>query len=280
MGIRIHSAVAYGVQFTKCESRLYEKTMKGKSRDLLLRKWVELALSKETKEFSRYSCHQAFNFIKFTKAHKPVKPYQPFWTGWSEEKFSKNSILDLASDNLKRHERVSESESLERFELWEPDNDRECKPSNILGFVVEDNYAREVDYALVDHFNLTDMKDDIIVIKGHYPWEAGTSKVDKRKNVWHTHNGQHMISNLPLPLLQKVLIHHGTKKEFIKLKKDIWDKHHGDLKPYQIYSGDGWWGADFHFYPVDILFQTVAKLVPGIKYDIMRLQKFLCFYWS
>jgi hypothetical protein len=279
MGIRIHSAIAYGVQFTKAESLLYEKALKGKPSGILFMKWVERELFEENAKTSirRYNSHHAYKFIKFTRNHKPMKPYQPIWADWSEEKLSKICIISEAIKNLVKHERLAEGRGLDELELWEPYNDGD-KPSRILAIVAENNYAREVDYGLVDHFKISGLKNKIIPIKGRYPWEAGTEK--DKDGTWFTFNGQHMIPNLPQPILRKILFHPGPKKDFIRLKKNLWDKYHGHLRPYLIYSGDGWWGTDFHFYPADLLFQTVADLVPGIKYDVMRLQKLLCFYWS
>jgi hypothetical protein len=276
MGIRINTAVAYGVQFTKEESQLYKKTIKGKHRNFLLMEWVEKALSIKS---DRYSCCNAHDFRKFTRNHEPIKPYRPFWDGWSKKKIAKTDIIYEAAQNLIRHHRLSEGLALDKFKLWEPDGNGECKPPYILSIINENerNYAREVDYALVDYFKIAGTNNKIIVIKGRYPWEAGTTKT--KGGTWITLNGQHMIQNLAKPLLHKILSHPGPKEDFIKLKKNIWDLHHGTFRPYPIYSGDGWWGTDFHFSPVDLLYQVTAKLV-GIKYDVMRLQKFLCFYWS
>jgi hypothetical protein len=63
-------------------------------------------------------------------------------------------------------------------------------------------------------------------------------------------------------------------------KKAIWDKYHEHLKPYKCYPCDGWFGSDFYFYSMDMLFKLISEHVPAIKYDVMRLEKFLCFYWG
>ena len=289
MGIRINSAIAYGVQFTAKEARLYEKALKDKPRHFLLMRWVEAALALSNKRGKLYyhDCHRAYDFIKFNKkTQKPVKPYRPFWVGMSK-KTLKTDLMTLAVENLEAAGRGSEASSLERLRLWEPDTDGECKPPRILAFVEERNYARDVDYGWVDFLGIKGVEDRIIHLKGKRPWECGTEKYRERE--WHTFNGQNLLPERNLPkdkegraeILRKIMWQHGgTKDEFIRRKKEIWDKYHGDMKPYPIYYGDGWYGTDIYFYPAEVLFQLVVDLVPGIRFDVMRLEKFLCLYWS
>jgi hypothetical protein len=289
MGIRINSAIAYGVQFTAKEARLYEKAMKDKPRHFLLMRWVEaaLALSNKHGEFHYHDCSQAYDFIKFNKkTQKPLKPYRPFWVGMSK-KTLKTDLMTLATENLEAAGRSSEVSLLRGLKLWEPDTDGECKPPRILAFVEERNYDQDVDYGWVDFLGIEGVENRIIHLKGRRPWECGTERYKKKE--WHTCNGQNLIPqrNLPKDPEERATILRaiigpvgGTKAEFIRRKKEIWDKYHGDMKPYPIYYGDGWYGTDYHFYPAEVLFKTVADLVPGIKFDVMRLEKLLCLYWS
>jgi len=274
MGIRINSAVVYGVRFTNKEIGLYEKFIHGKPENFLLMMWVEKALQSDV---GRYKCHSAYNFVKFNEKHCPVKPLRPFWEGMSAGVLKGADILRLAEENLEKHERVSEAKSMDKFDLWEPTNDVDFKPGGVLALVKERNYAREVDYSLVDFFNMN-MENKVIPIVGRYPWECGTTLVTKGE--YYTHNGENMLPDLPKEVLHEVLYHTGSKESFIKKKKKIWDQYHGDVKPYPVFTGDGWHGSGFYFYQVDVLFQVVAELVPGIKYDVMRLEKLLCLYWS
>jgi hypothetical protein len=49
MGIRIHSAVVYGVKFTSKETKAFETFMKGKSPNWFLMRYVEQALQATAK---------------------------------------------------------------------------------------------------------------------------------------------------------------------------------------------------------------------------------------
>jgi uncharacterized protein (DUF1697 family) len=287
MGIRINSAIVYGVKFTREETSLYDKTMEGKERNYLLKRWVEFALDIESKGEGRYqSCYQAYNFAKFDKKGKILKPYRPFWVGMSEKALKKD-LMTLAGENLKTHGRVSEAEGVDRFRLWEPDRDTEDKPQGILGIVDEINYDRSVDYGLVDVFKISGVSNKVLVLKGKRPWECGTTCLKDRPGEWHTHNGENMLPIRWLPknkakeIVQQVLYHKGTREEFIEKKRELWLRyHHKEMKPYKSYACDPWGWTDSSFYPVDLLYQLVAKIVPGIKYDVMRLEKMLCLYWS
>jgi len=294
MGIRLNSAVIYGVQFTQKETRAYEKFMKDKPRYWLLMRYIEQQLAqdwvrKKSGKHRQYDCFFTHYFSKISKKTKTaVHPYKPFWAGMSKEDLADvgEHIFDRASDHMKAMGREDCCKSLERnFFMW-PALHNEGDPTCLLGYIQERNYAREVDYALIDILELPGGAPEIRVIKGGYPWELGTS-YDKKSKDWMTLNGQNMIplNNLPKEEKEKVyeeicIQHGGTRKQYIAKKKAIWDKYHGQRKSYKVYYGEGWWGSDFYFYSMDMLFKLVSEHVPAVRYDVMRLEKFLCFYWS
>ena len=293
MGIRLNSAVVYGVQFTQKETRAYEAFMKDKPRYWILMKFIEQQMAQDwkTKQSGKprqYDCFFIYYFAKLSKKTKTaVHPYKPFWAGMSKKNLDRvgRNIFDEAGNYMKAMGREDSCKSLERdFFMW-PALHNEGDPECMFGYVQERNYARDVDYALMDIMDFRE-KSRIDVIKGTYPWECGTS-YDKKQKLWYTLNGQHMVplNDLPKELKKELYAQidtqiGGSKREYIAKKKAIWDKYHGRRKPYKCYPCEGWFGSDFYFYSIDMIFKMISEHIPAVKYDVMRLEKFLCFYWS
>lgn len=296
MGIEINSAVVAGVQFTRKESRAYEKFMENKPRNWLLMRWIEemIRMSWNTDKkggINLHSCYIGFDFMKrHKKTKKALKPYRPFWQGFSTKKLedleNRVDLKDYAAEYIKTNGNIEE---LTPLNIWFPDSDSEALPPRMLASVIEENYAREVDYGLIPILELEGMENAVIQMVGKRPWEAGTEKYKMEKGTperWYTHNGQHFLPEKYLPkdkrdeILQSVLHHVGSKKQFLEKKRKLWDLYHGDMKPYKTYPGDGWGGGGYYEYPIDLLYELISKLIPGIRYDVMRVQKYLCFYWS
>jgi hypothetical protein len=86
MGIRIHSSVVYGVEFTARETKAFEKFMKGKPNCWFLMRYVEQILEHEWKQRQKpYSERGRYdealishNFIKRNKKGIALKPFRPF----------------------------------------------------------------------------------------------------------------------------------------------------------------------------------------------------------
>lgn len=290
MGLRLNSAVIYGVQFNKVETAAFETFMENKPRYWLLMRYIEKAIKEEGKNNLYQDFIIANNFYKINpKTKKACIPYKPFWSGLPAKYLEQveNDFFNKTIDYLKQMGRSSYD--IEKLEFVWPESSCEYGPSNLFGYIYESRHASEIDYALIDFMKIKGTENKIIVVPGTRPWECGTF-YDKKSKTWHTFNGQNMLPNNYYPLgkeinkrpdLEKVLFQNGgTKKEFIERKKKIWDKYHRDHKPYKNYPCEGWAGADFYFYPVDMVFKTMSEYIPEIKYDVMRLEKFLCFYWS
>jgi hypothetical protein len=298
MGIRIHTAIIYGVQLTTKETRAYEAFIKDKSRYWFLMRLVEAHMKVDWKNHKSkqyrmksnyYDIHFTHYFVKRAADNVALKPYRPFWAGMSKEELQRveEDLYTATSKYLKSFGQESEGRSFDMgpgLIQW-PVSKPEFEPKNLLGYIGETNYAREVDYALIDMLDIG-MQDKNVVIKGSRPWECGTD-YHKATKTWGTFNGQNMLPEhfLPEAEREKLLTlifrqHGGTQKQFIATKKAIWDKYHKFLRPYKVYSGDGWGGTSFYFYPIDALYELISKHIPAIKYDVMRLEKFLCFYWG
>jgi hypothetical protein len=272
--------------------------MKGKPRYWFLMRLIEEHLKLDWKNKAKqyrikdhyYDIHFIHNFVKRSKKTKvALHPYRPFWDGMSKKQLKRveEDLYSAVYDYLKSMGCESEARSYQMgpgLIQW-PTSHPEYEPKNLLGYFAESNYAREVDYALVDMLDIG-MDNQNIVIKGGRPWELGTD-YDKKRRSWHTCNGQNMVPERFIPkelreeILEKVLTQYGgTRKQFLATKKTIWDKYHKFLRPYKVYSGDGWGGTSFYFYSIDVLYELISKHIPAIKYDVMRLEKFLCFYWG
>lgn len=292
MGIRINSALVYGVKFTNKECRAFEKFLSDKPQDWFLMRFIEKDLADSWSEYGKkklhyYDIYFTMDFLARSKKGKALHPYRPFWYNYSKKnlRLVESDLYDAAAEYLSSHGATSESRGFERRFIWFPFLHHDCQPTNIFGRVVEHNYARETDYALVDLLDFRE-KSKIITIKGQYPWELGTTADREKKGHWHTFNGQNMVPEIAYPVSEKehvlntILYHKGTRKDFIARKKEIWDKYHDYLRPYKTYYGDGWHGTSYHFYEVDMLFKFISEHIPEIRYDIMRLEKLLCYYWS
>lgn len=296
MGIRINSAVIIGVKFTPQETKAYEAFMEGKSRYWFLMRLIEQELKIDWEKKQKiYSVEDHYYSIYFThyfskkslKSNRSLQPYRPFWTGMSKKELEKveRNLYTFTAEYLRKMGWESEARSFDKGSMiqW-PCSKPEGEPAHLLGVVEESNYDRYVDWALADLFQL-EGQDRTIALKGQRPWEAGTS-FQRKSKAWHTFNGQNMLPEAFLPKDKKSILssilhqHGGTRQEFIDRKKGIWDKYHRWLRPYKIYNGDGWNGSSFHFYPADRLFELISKHIPAIKYDVMRLEKFLCLYWG
>ena len=293
MGIRINSAVVYGVKFTEKETAAYEKFMKGKSENWILMRFIEDDIAKSEKErgkkkvFHYYDVFFTMSYLKRSIKGKALHPYRPYWHGLSKKKLEavEEDLYGETEKYLSSHGAITEAKGFSRKHIWLPHRDTESGPPNIFGYVTEENYAMDTDYALVDFLGFKE-SDKIITVHGQYPWELGTIPMNKKKTSWMTINGENMISKKVLPLnkenesiYEAILNFTGTRRDFIKKKKAIWDRYHGHLKPYKVYFGNGWHGTSFYFYQVEMLFQFLAKYVPAIRYDVMRLEKLLCYYW-
>jgi hypothetical protein len=293
MGIRLNSSVVYGVKFSKKETMAFENFMENKPEYWFLMRFIEQQLKqdwiiKKSGKPREYDCFFAHYFTKISpKTKTALHPYKPFWAGMSKKDLAhvEKYLFSSASDYMKSMDREDLCGNLDRdFILW-PALDNDGETTNLFGYIQERNYAREVDYALINILKL-DGREKSIVVKGNYPWELGTS-YGKMSKQWMTCNGQHMIPLNKIPAKDRDRVYAeictqkgGTKEQFIAKKKAIWDKYHGTRKPYKTYYGEGWFGSDFYFYSMDELFKLISKHIPSIKYDVMRLEKFLCFYWS
>jgi hypothetical protein len=296
MGIRINSAVVAGVEFTQKESRVFAKFMKDKPHNWLLMRWIERLIQiswkiEKEKRINLHSCYIGFLFMKRDKkTGKALRPYRPFWQGFSAKKLkeleNRWDFREFATQYLIIN---GSEEKLDRLDLWFPDNNSEVKPFRMLAFVIEQNYAREVDYGLLPILKLENTDNSVIPMVGKRPWEAGTEKYKVEKGTperWYTHNGQHFLPEKYLPedkrdeILRSILHHTGSKKQFLEKKRKLWNLYHGDMKPYKIYPGDGWGGGGYYEYPIDLMYEMISEMVPGVRYDVMRVEKFLCFYWS
>lgn len=272
--------------------------MEGRSRYWFLMRLIEQELKRdwERGKQKNYRIEDHYYSVPFThyfskkspKTKKPLRPYRTFWTGMPKKELEKveRDLYTATAENLRKMGWESEARSFDKGSMiqW-PCSRPEGEPAHLLGVIEESNYNRYVDWALADLFRLNG-KDRIITLKGQRPWEVGTS-FHKKSKAWHTFNGQNMLPEAFLPkdkkeaLFTDILYQHGgTRQEFIARKKEIWDKYHRWLRPYKIYNGDGWGGSSFHFYPADRLFELISKHIPAIKYDVMRLEKFLCLYWG
>jgi hypothetical protein len=296
MGIRIHTTLIYGIQFTNKESRAFEAFMKGKPRDWFLMRLIEEHLKQDwerrkqnPKKRFPYDIYFTNDFVKRSKKTRmPLKPYRPFWTGMSKKQMAEveEDLNQSTYDYLKSVGCASDAQAFKTrsFIQW-PTSHPEYEPKNLLGYIGENNYAREVDYAMIELFEIG-QQNKTYVIDGKRPWECGTD-YHKASKSWGTFNGQNMIPDHLLPrnkreeLLHKIEFQQGgTRNQFIATKKAVWDEYHGHLRPYKIYYGDGWGGTSFYFYPIDMLYKLISEHIPSIKYDVMRLEKFLCFYWG
>ena len=43
---------------------------------------------------------------------------------------------------------------------------------------------------------------------------------------------------------------------------------------------EGWLGSHYLLRAANALYETVSELAPEVEYDLMRLDKYLCMYWS
>jgi len=288
MGIRLESNVIYGVQFTTKETKAFEAFMKDKPKDWLLMRYVEQTLAQDWKTrkdrprvYDDYILSHYFHKID-AKTKKVAHPYRPFWSGLPKKYLEtvEQDVRGAAADYLKQMGWDSEAQALFKHKMiiW-PESRSDNSPTNIFGYLQERRYASEIDYALLDILGI-ESGTHIYTIKGKRPWECGTVRHNRG---WHTLNIQNMLPINFYPnenIIKRVVWQRGgSMKQYIAKKKEIWDKYHKDRMPYKNYPCEGWNGSDFYFYPVDMLFKLICKHVPAIRYDVMRLEKFLIFYW-
>jgi hypothetical protein len=297
MGTRVHSAVIYGVKFTVKETKAFESFMKDKPPEWFLMRYAEQAMVEDWKKrkipYNKRSVYTDNLFLHYlykidrrkkTAAH----PYRPFWTGVSKKELERieHDLWGRASDYLKKKSWNSEAQGAFKLKMFWPESHSDCDPNNMFGYVQESRYASEIDYALLDILKIgTNSK--TYTIPGKRPWECGTA-YDKKRKTFYTLNGQNMLPEKYYPkdkreeIISKILWRKGVQNyyQYVEEKEEIWNEYHKDRKPYKNYPCEGWNGSDFYFYPVDRIYQLICKYIPTIKYDVMRLDKFLCFYWG
>jgi len=286
MGISVNSAVVGAVKFNKKETSIFEKFMIGKPYYWLHMRWIEkmIEVEKSNKGTKWEGClNPIYGYLKRgEKTGKITYPIRPFW-----HRRSKSDVEKMERRGFLIRQDTEDRMPFDLGKVWFP-SDGSREGQKLLGIEMEGNYAREVDYALLDLLKLQDCEDFLYKVSGSRPWECGTTKIDSKnkKQEWYTCNGQHMLprSNIPEDkvddVYRKILSFTGPRNEFIKLKKQLWDLYGSGEKPYKVYAGEGWFGSNYNFYPVDILYQTVCELIPEIRYDVMRIEKYLCLYWS
>jgi hypothetical protein len=243
--------------------------------------------------YNKKSIYSDFLFLNYfykidRRKKRAAHPYKPFWTGASKKvlEMIESDLSGRASDYLKKAGFESESQMAFRMKVFWPESRSDCDPNNMFGFVQESRYASEIDYALLDILKIgTGPK--TYVIPGKRPWECGTT-YDKKGKSFYTLNGQHMLPEKYYPkdkrneIISRILYRKGVQNyyNYVGEKEEIWNKYHRDRQPYKNYPCEGWSGSDFYFYPVDRIYRLICKHIPEIKYDVMRLDKFLCFYWG
>jgi hypothetical protein len=286
MGIRPHTSVVYGIKLLQKETIAFEAFMKDKPRDWFLAKLIQQELSKKTKN-QYYDIYFSHYFVKLIKDSgfanlKHCKPIRPFWSGMTKKQIDficedLDSALTVYLGTFGRKKEIP-------VNICWPESEPEFGIKNVLGLISQTSNDSSIDYCLLDILKIKE--DKTIIIQGTRPWETGTSRL-KKDRVWYTYNCENLIPKILVSekqyeeILTQISIQKGgTKQQYIAKKKAIWDKYHAHLKPYKIYSCDGWGGTNFYFYPVDMLFKLISEYVPEIKYDDMRLEKLLCFYWS
>jgi hypothetical protein len=170
-------------------------------------------------------------------------------------------------------------ESHENF-IFPDDEDIE----NFIGMKYgERNYNRDVDWALSAVLNLPP-EGGLILVPGTRPWETGTTQIKEKKNQWFTFNGENMFS-LPINKMSDDIFNllnsfKGSRTQYIKAKKQIYYQLCPNAKAYYNHSNEMWGWSVMSYNVVDFIYDFFSKQIQEIKYDYLKLNKYIAFYWS
>jgi len=260
--------------------------------DAVSMKLIEEMIELEKKRKRSSLTHIAYNYVKIDKRKKSdrcVKPIRPFWAdfkkrdmerikeGYFDKYYNKHTAPFIKGiDPHKYHD-----------DFIYPYLSCECDAPNFIG-VRQDkkNYNRDVDWALISILNLPP-EGDLIKCPGTRPWETGTTELTDRsgkKIGWFTFNGQNMfpIPDDKIPEEEYKLLNHfkGTKKQYIEAKKAAYYKVCPNEKAYYNHPNEMWGWSGMSYVFADFVYETLAKWVPEIKYDYLKLRKYINFFWS
>jgi len=298
MGIRPVGTVIYGVELDTDEIETMNQMA---SRRQIMYKWISNMVSEDI-AMSKMSLKDRADFKVFNNAHVFLKrfsnghvkkPYKPFWSGNEKLQRKVRKDIELETENyLAEIQKGMSEHDKEQFGLeWNPEkfwipvsdvDDDERIPTTILGCVYHEDYCNDIFYSLFPILNVSEVHSvKVMEVPGTLPWETGTTKY---KDKYVTVNPENLIPlwrNLPKEQQEeifKLLEPHKNKKQYEIIKKELWDKYHGEFPPYRTYPHEGWYGSHMYFYEVDLLYEIVCDMC-NLKYDQLRLRKYLVFWW-
>jgi len=251
----------------------------------------EMIKSEREKKISSLT-HIAYRYVKIDKRKKTdmcIKPIRPFWAdfkkrdmekikeGYFHKYFSKYAPPTVGGlDKRKYHD-----------DIIYPSLSFEDEVTNFIGIKVEEkNYDRAVDWALITILDVP-AESGLIKCPGTRPWESGTTELidnSGKKIGWFTFNGHNMypMPNSEVPKEDMALMHcfKGTRKQYIKAKKESYYKVCPNEKAYYNHPNELWGWSSISYVFADFVYEKLSKWVPEIKYDYMKLGKYINFFWS
>lgn len=290
MGLSPISQVVYGLKISKKTTKAFLKWKKENnnlSDDAILMMIIEEMIKFWWKN---KSCRFFWMLAKYLKVNRRKKmkrcyePYIPFWSGYKksdlkkmkeEEKFDKYFVEYIQSVLTKKEEIFGIHNNI-ILPIFDVDEGIE----NFIGIEYGDeNYGRDVDWSLMSVLNLPP-EGGLVKVPGMRPWETGTKKI---KDKWFTFNGENMFS-LPhkeIPEKDRRLLYSfsGTRKQYIVAKKEAYYRLCPNEKAYYNHENEMWGWSAMTYAVVDFIYEFICKHVPEIKYNYMKLEKYISFSW-
>ena len=276
MSIRPVVSIVYGVQLNKKEQNACKKAFKNISLDMLTMMWIEELYKKED---------TSFHYINFYSKFNENNEYMgiPFWDNKEDVKdLDKEAIQNLKNANKYSNDNIMRYTDLSEL-IWFPffGND-ESYINSLIGWQYHRTYHDDSFYCLFPLLKASS-KSRVIKMKGTLPWETGINKT--KNGDYFILNGEHILPRKLIIEKEDLNIYYGSvltkdKNLLISKRKELWDKYHGDRLPLRCYPHEGWNGSDPWLEAVNVLYKIVSNIVPEVNYDVLRLDKFVCLYWS
>jgi len=317
VGIRISSQVLFGIELSNKASNAIIKYKDKNGYDSIVIKMIEeyAKLKERTQDlhFSKIKEKDDCTFWEFdtlmkrTKKGRFSRPITTLWSKYSNKKVKViteylEDIDELLTNGQKQHmsrrysnDPVLEGEKLDSAARREVEKARklvfipdEDISGNVLGIVYgERRYNDEVDWALSETLGYAS-ENKLIDVSGKRPWEVG---VQENNGKWSIFNGQHLIpesrfsgDNSKLAdedqeLFKRCLSYgFSSKKKLTDTAKKLFTSY-SKKSPYYTSAHSGWWGDIFHYNRLSFIIRTISKIIPEVKFDFMKMKKYVYFYW-